>query len=262
MCRKAYTSSVTPILLCLHGWGGSKESFKELRAALAGADVDILTPDLPGFGTQKEPPTPWTVEDYAVWVKRWLLAVHPEEEILRKGLFLLGHSHGGRIAIVLTAKEMLPVSHLFLCASAGIRRARHGKRILGLMLAKVGKVFFKAPGLSALEPTGKKLLYKLVRVHDYEQASPLMQQTLMLVTAEDLKPLLPNIHVPTDIFWGELDGMTPVQDGILMEQLIPGSTLRTYPETRHAVHRDRAVEIGEVIRKYAWHEKMKEMKQQ
>ncbi len=235
-----------PVLVCLHGWGGSKESFTELRAALAGTNLEILTPDLPGFGDEPDPPKPWTVEDYTAWTDAWVRA-HVSAEQLRDGIFLLAHSHGGRIAITLAARQAFPIRHLLLCAAAGIRRPRHFKRIIGLTLAKAGKTLLSIPGIRRLQPLGKKFLYRLVRVHDYEQANPVMRQTLINVTAEDLRGLLPKIAVPTDLFWGERDGMTPLADGKLMHERIPGSTLHTYPETRHGVHRDRAKEIAEVV---------------
>jgi pimeloyl-ACP methyl ester carboxylesterase len=232
-------------LLCLHGWGGSSASFTELRAALAKTDITILTPDLPGFGAEPEPAHPFTVEEYANWVEAYLKKELPNTD--HKSLCILGHSHGGRIGIVLASRKTLPITHLYLCAAAGIRRPRHFKRLIGLMLAKTGKFFLSIPGLKQLAPLGKNFLYKLVRVHDYEQASPLMRQTLILVTQEDLRPLLPQISIPTDLFWGTEDGMTPLADGQLMHQLIPGSRLHTYPGVRHAVHRAKATEIAEVI---------------
>ena len=61
-------------------------------------------------------------------------------------LFLLGHSHGGRIAIKLVAEGKIKPDHLFLCAAAGIRHPRNIKRILGLTLAKTGKVFLRIRG--------------------------------------------------------------------------------------------------------------------
>jgi pimeloyl-ACP methyl ester carboxylesterase len=231
------------VLLCLHGWGGSKESFTELRRALEGSSISVLAPDLPGFGDEPEPRSPWTNDDYADWV----------EDYARRNIhgpfWLLGHSHGGRIALKLVTRKSLPIKRLFLCASAGIKRPRHLKRIIGLTLAKSGKFFLSLPGAKMLEPLGKKLLYKLVRVHDYEKASPMMRQTLIRVTGEDLRPLLAHVKVPTDIFWGTDDGMTPVADAKVMHKEIEGSKLHLYKGVRHGVHRDRAKEIAGVIRK-------------
>ena len=121
------------------------------------------------------------------------------------------------------------------------------------MLAKTGGIFLSIPGLRRLQPLGRKLLYRLVRVHDYEKARPVMRATLMRVSAEDLRSLLPKIRVGTDIFWGELDGMTPVSDAQVIHRGIRGSRVHTFKGVRHAVHRDRAAEIAETIRKHLRH---------
>ncbi|MDD5623113.1 MAG: alpha/beta hydrolase [Candidatus Peribacteraceae bacterium] len=237
------------VLLCLHGWGGSKESFAELRAILEGENVEILTPDLPGFGAEPEPKEPWNVHDYADWVEEWFQeTLRPTPYALRP-LHLLGHSHGGRIALVLAARKTLPVEHLFLCAAAGIRRPSL-KRALGQALALGGKKILSLPLIDKLQPTARSVLYKVLRTHDYERASPVMQQTLVKVVEEDLTPLLKEITVPTDLFWGEKDTMTPLRDGRIMHSAIPGSVLHTFAGTGHRVHRDRALEIAEVIRSH------------
>ena len=262
MLRCSYMKTV---LLCLHGWGGSKESFTELRQALQGTDLEILTPDLPGFGAEPEPDRAWSTDDYADWVARWLrqrMENGSLDRLGRKmdgGILLLGHSHGGRIAIKLAARQssalptthypLLTISHLFLCAAAGIRHPRHFKRIIGLMLAKTGKFFLSIPGIKALQPLGKKFLYCLVRVHDYEKASPVMRETMIKVSAEDLTPLLSRIAIPTDIFWGTDDGMTPVTDAHLMKKLISQSKLHIFEGTRHGIHKEKATEIATSIRK-------------
>ena len=230
-------------LVCLHGWGGSSESFTELRSALKGVNIRILTPDLPGFGSEPEPKNACDTNAYAAWALSYI-----QNNVTTKGLLLLGHSHGGRICIKLATTGSLHIDHLFLCAAAGIRHPRHLKRIIGLSLAKSGKFFLSIPGLRALEPLGKKLLYKLVRVHDYEKASDIMRQTLIRVSKEDLRPILKKIQIPCDIFWGKEDRMTPFADAIVMEKEITNAVLHSYSGVRHAVHRDRAEEIAKVIR--------------
>ena len=235
---------MTKTIVCLHGWGASKESFTELRSALAGSGIEILAPDLPGFGQEPEPSAPWNVDDFADWVTTFI------RKNVSGPFHLLGHSNGGRIALKLAWRQTqsLNIEHLYLCASAGIRHPRHIKRIIGLSLAKGGKVLLKIPGCRRLEPLGKKLLYKLVRVHDYELASKVMRQTLIRVSAEDLRPLLKSIEVPTDIFWGKEDGMTPFSDALVMQKEIKRSVLHAFDGIRHRVHRDKAADIATVIR--------------
>jgi pimeloyl-ACP methyl ester carboxylesterase len=246
------------VLLCLHGWGGSKESFAELRAALAGSGITILTPDLPGFGDEPEPSRAWSIDDYADWVEQWL---RTQLSILNSQfsiIHLLGHSHGGRIALKLALRQStedlpltanrLPLSHLYLCASAGIHHPRHVRRAIGLILAKCGKALLSVPGLRALSGVGKKILYKLFRVHDFERASPVMRDTMIKVVREDLRPILQTITIPTDIFWGTADRMTPYSDALVMQREIPGAKLHTFPGGTHRIHRDRAQEIAGTIR--------------
>ncbi len=248
-----YTDGMSRILLCLHGWGGSKESFRELRDALKETDLLILTPDLPGFGDEPEPDRPWSVDEYADWVEQWYKR---QSDTSQQPIALLGHSHGGRIAIKLAARHSpltthnspLLISHLYLCAAAGIHHPRVLRRSVGFLLAKIGALVFRIPGIRALEPQGKKVLYRLMRVHDYERASPIMRETMRRVRNEDLTTHLSSITVPTDIFWGTDDTMTPLKDGRLMHRLIKGSHLHVFPGIRHRVHRDKAQDIASVIR--------------
>lgn len=228
-------------LLCLHGWGASHESFNELREALKNDPVRVIAPDLPGFGESDEPGSAWSVDDYVDFVE----ALVKEQS---NDVMLLGHSFGGRIAIKLAARDHQQMKHLYLCASAGLRQKRYWKREVGHTVSKIGKSILKIPGLNLMEGVSKKVLYKLLRAHDYEQASPLMKETMIKVINEDLEPYLEKIEVPTDLFWGTDDSMTPVSDGILMNKKIVHSKLHTFKNVRHRVHRDKAESIADVIR--------------
>ncbi|MDP7247938.1 MAG: alpha/beta fold hydrolase, partial [Candidatus Peribacteraceae bacterium] len=160
----------SPILLCLHGWGGSSESFNELRDALDNADLKILTPDLPGFGGEPESDHPFSVDDFASWTEQWLGRKFNELSIVNCQLPVLsevevsivGHSFGGRIAIKLATRGNLKIDHLFLCASAGIKRPKHIKRVISLSIAKTGNAILSIPGLRILKNTARSFLYKVL----------------------------------------------------------------------------------------------------
>ncbi len=245
MMNKASTN--TPILLCLHGWGGSKESFDLLREALKDKPIEIITPELPGFGNEPEPKNPLSVNDYAKWVVNYIQDTR--YKIQDTGLFVLGHSHGGRIAIKIASemKDDIKIDHLFLCAAAGIKHPKHIRRIIGLTISKTGNAILSIPGVKKLKPIMKKLMYKILRVHDYEKASEVMRKTMIQVSSEDLRPNLKEIDIETDIFWGTDDGYTPFSDAKIMEAEIKNSTLHSYKGIKHKVHKDKAKEIAEVI---------------
>ena len=231
-------------LLCLHGWGRnvSHEAFSELREALKNSPVRVITPDLPGFGKSPDPPRPWSVSDYADCVEELVKTLDLRD------VLLLGHSFGGRIAIKIASRRPPWVSHLYLCGAAGVGRDLLIRRRFWLAVAKCGNAFFLLPGLSLLKNFFRKLLYKLLRVRDYAEASEKMRQTMAVVISEDLTPLLEKITVPTDLFWGEKDTLTPLRDGQLMNKKIVQSKLHVFPGVRHRVHIERAQEIAGVIR--------------
>lgn len=229
-------------LLCLHGWGATHASFQELRDAMQGDPVRIIAPDLPGFGESGDLPAAWSTDDYADFVDELVQVLKLHD------VFLLGHSHGGRIAIKLAARGAPWILHLFLCAAAGIRRSKHWKRCLGIYVAALGKSFFSIPGLRRFQRLARTYLYKLLMVHDYERAEGALKETMIRVINEDITPLLSAITVPTDLFWGEEDTMTPLKDGEIMNKKIVQSVLHTFEGVRHRVHRDRAAEVAEVIR--------------
>lgn len=254
-------------------------AFDALRLALADTSIQVIAPDLPGFGKSGEPPFPWTVDDYAHCIEELVLKLDLQN------VHLLGHSFGGRIAIKLAARqgkqchaEEAPaalrdaphslrsfgapqgdttgavtkhvpwISHLYLCAAAGVGRDLHIRRVFWLTLAKFGNAFLSLPLLRTLKPLARKTLYRLLRVRDYEEASERMRQTMGLIVAENLTPLLEKITVPTDLFWGSKDTLTPLADGQLMNKKIVQSKLHIYEGMRHRVHIERAKEIAEIIR--------------
>lgn len=235
------TGEGTP-LLCLHGWAASHESFTELRKALEHDPVRLIVPDLPGCGETEEPPVPWGLPEYVDWLEEIVSTLHVPR------FSLLGHSHGGRIAISYAATQPQRLDRLYLCAAAGIYHQRDVTRDVGAFLSRCGHVILGAPGFARLRPLAQKFLRKILRAHDYDTATPMMRATMGRVLAEDMTSHLPMIQVPTEIFWGEDDATTPLSDANLLNKKIVHSRLHVFPSVRHAVHRERAREIAEVLR--------------
>ena len=230
-------------LLCLHGWGGSHESFTELREAMCSDHVRIIAPDLPGFGESDDPSESWSVDDYANFVEELV------KELNLSNVLLLGHSFGGRISIKLASRKCEWIDHLYLCASAGIKNREYVKKKIGAFLACIGNAIFSLPLLKSAKAYARKVLYKLLRVHDYERTSGVMRITMMRVIEESLESLLEAVSVATDIFWGTKDRITSLRDGKIMNKKIVQSNLHIFSGVKHKVHRDRAAEISDVIRR-------------
>src|SRR5690242_12148811 len=86
-----------PPICLLHGWGGEARSMWPVHQRLAETHR-VCSLDFPGFGRSAIPPTTWGVEDYAQCVRGWI------EDIGLVRPVVIGHSHGGRVAIKMAAQ--------------------------------------------------------------------------------------------------------------------------------------------------------------
>ncbi|MEA3292985.1 MAG: alpha/beta hydrolase, partial [Patescibacteria group bacterium] len=81
------------LILILHGWGGSSDSWVEVIKILSNQGYKIICPDLPGFGKTQKPNYSWELGDYRNFVKKFI------ENLNLEKFYLLGHSFGGAIAV-------------------------------------------------------------------------------------------------------------------------------------------------------------------
>ena len=95
-------------ILALHYWAGAGREFDALHPLLP-AHTRLLAPDLPGFGQQPAPlHFDYSVRAYADWVADYLA------EYRVKNFTLLGHSMGGKIALLLAARRPAGLRRLVL----------------------------------------------------------------------------------------------------------------------------------------------------
>src|SRR4030042_663429 len=209
-------------IVFLHGWGAQKEKLLPLGKSLAQEKWQVLIPDLPGFGKSDPPPKPWKVDDYALFINRFLKRIWGQKKI-----YFLGHSFGGRLALKVAASFPDQVAGVVLVDSAGISRANVFKRLLFLGLARIGKKIFPKSQIY------RRLLYKLARAHDYEKTKGVIRETFKLVIGEDLKPILKKIKSPILILWGKKDRETKYTDDKIIKTEVRNSKLISFRGMGH-----------------------------
>lgn len=218
-----------PILL-LHGWGGQIESMDPIANALA-PHFSATSIDFPGHGESSLPPRPWQVSDFLDAT----LKIMDRLDLRQPGI--VAHSFGGRVSIKLAAGHPQRASKILFTAGAGVvPPASLGKRLKRLVGATAGKLravaHSAAPSTdSMVERMGQKL-FPYLASRDYKNAGEL-RQTLGLVVAEDLTPLLDKIHSKCLLVWGDQDRDTPLYCGETMKRLIPDSELIVFPGAGH-----------------------------
>ena len=213
-------------LLFLHGWGVSSGLFAPILDALQEGHR-LIVPDLPGFGATPEPDVPWSVHEYAAWCSALLDRLGVET------CDLIGHSNGGRIGIVMAATYPGRVRRMVLAGSAGIRPRRTLRGVARVRFYKALRMVERSVLIPAALRRAAGRNADQRGSADYRAVSGVMRGTLVRIVNEDLRTLLPHLDLPVLLIWGDQDTETPLDDGRLMERLIPDAGLVVFEGAGH-----------------------------
>jgi pimeloyl-ACP methyl ester carboxylesterase len=224
-------------LYVVHGWTYSLERWKTFSELIKSAGIEPIFLKVPGLTSDLK--SPWSLDDYVLWLKNELKAEKDE-------IVLLGHSNGGRISLAYMLNEKPKnIAKLILIDSAGVQN----KGILNVLK----KFVFKQASVIGKKVTSndatKKAFYKLARVSDYYSASPIMKQTMINLLKSDGKLDYSEITVPTIIIWGEKDTTTPIKQGKFLANTIPTSQLSIVKDAKHAPYFTHPEEVADIIAK-------------
>lgn len=144
--------------------------------------------DFYGFGKSKAE-RPLTLYDYADAIQEIIDAYGMKEVVL------VGHSFGGRVAILL-ASRLKNVKGIVLVDSAGMKPKNTLKKSMCKLKYKLRKAF----GLST----------SMCGSEDYRALDEVMKVTFKNVVNLYLEDLLPKIDCPALLIWGKRDKDTPL----------------------------------------------------
>lgn len=201
-------------IILLHGWGQNIAMMDPLGNYLK-ANHKITIVDLPGFGLSEEPPFAYDIFDYVELLHDLVLELKIEKPIL------IGHSFGGRIAIVYGSKY--DVKKMVLFGSPCVRHEYKSKKQSFFKIMKKIKVF--NPLLNTLK--------KHMGSADYRNATPRMRDILVKVINQDLSEYAKKIKCSVLLVWGEDDTAVPVSEAKELDELLTDSALITLPGTHY-----------------------------
>ena len=202
------------IILFLHGWGGSIKSFEFVSKNLDD-NYKLLFIDFPPFGKSEEPKIPYTIYDYENIVIKLL-----DKENVKKPI-IVGHSFGGRVAILLASHGF--AEKIVLVDSAGLKPKRHINYYFKIYKYKL----LKKMGIKT--NSGSK---------DYKSLTPICKKTFVNIVNTNLENYAKNIDVPTLIFWGEKDKETPMYMAKKLNKIIKNSELVIIKNAGHFSYLD------------------------
>lgn len=234
--------SGTPVLL-LHGWGSSSDVYRGIINTLKDR-CRLIAPDFPGCGKSDIMDSPWTLQNYCDFVLEFLNKLGIENPIM------IGHSHGGRVTLYMTASGMLNPSKIVLLDAAGLIPKKSFKQ---KFRAKSFKAIKTVLSLPVVKNFSAGLLDK-ARKHygsaDYNAAPEVLRHTLVSLVNTDIRELLPNIKCPSLLIWGENDTATPLEDAKTMEKLIPDAGLCVIKGTGHFSFCERPFEAHAILNSF------------
>ncbi len=207
-------------LIILHGWGSNKNLMKQTFGNYMDGFRHIYI-DLPGFGNSTCS-TALTTTDVARIVELFMIHINAQKDII------MGHSFGGKVALVLEPKILV------LVASAGIYVEKPLKIKAKIALFKL----FKLLGLSKFR--------SLFVADDAKKLSEYMYQTFKNVVNEDFSDEFSKYEGRALLFWGKEDTATPLSSAQKIHELIKDSALEVY-EGDHYFFMKNAADISKHI---------------
>ncbi len=230
-----------PVIL-MHGWGCNHTTLQSIASVLE-PYRKVYNVDFPGFGSSPEPPEVWGVNQYSVLIEKLIDLEGIKQPIL------LGHSFGGRVAIVLGSRRK-DIDKIILVDAAGVKPKRSMNYYLKIYGYKFSKWLTRK--LYGEEKAKKIVESRLAKraSSDYLAASTKMRAVLSKVVNEDLRHLMPEISAPTLLVWGEKDTATPLQDAHIMEKLIPDAGLVVFEGCGHYSFLDNPFKFSAVLRSF------------
>lgn len=235
------------LILILHGWGGSSDSWLQMQKILAKNGFKVIILDFPGFGRSVTPPVPWGIKDYENFLSDFIKEAH---SAFAEPFFLLGHSFGGRVAVRFTVDHPEKIKSLILCDSAGIKPKLGFKTRMIFFTAIIGNAIFTPKHLVRFKNSARSFFYAFLRRKDYVKTKGTMRKTIIKVLEEDLLPELPMIKAKTLIVWGSADKMVPVKYARIFKEKITNSQLEILPKIGHSPHLEVPEKLAEIIIKF------------
>ncbi len=253
LARRMGRADRTP-LVCLHGFGGDKETWLLLAAAL-GPMVPLTALDLPGHGESSMPAAstgPLTIGRHA----RAALAAMDQLGIQRA--VVCGNSMGGGVALRLAVDHPERVAGLVLVSSVGSDMHHHaavaawrtGKNPLIPEEHEIDDFIAAALDGPTHIPISVIRYVATTRARAATRLRKLFDDFTSHHGAEGVPEDLSSVRVPALILHGETDPIISRSDAETLHQRLAGSELHHLPKVGHAPQLEAPRRTAQLVRDF------------
>lgn len=214
-----------PPLVLLHGILGDSRDWRPQLEALPDS-LDVIAWDAPGCGQSSDPDESVSASDYADWLAGLMDALDAVPA------HIAGLSWGGGLALELYQRHPDTVASLILADTYAGWKGSLPPEVVAERLASCLRESEMAPdefipdwipGL-VTDDAPQELREEIISImSDFHPAG---YRAMAVAFADlDLRPVLPQIRVPTLLVWGEDDRRSPLSVGRQMSDSIPAARL-------------------------------------
>ncbi len=252
-------------MVILHGWKLEKpvsDGFLPLAEILAkNLPIEIIIPDLPGFGQSVLPKKKfiksdytdlsddpdeaeeimedgWSVWDYSDWLEEFLHILKLENPVL------YGHSFGCRIISRFLLRNQNFAGKIILTGAAGVRLPLSWRQKISQTIAK------SFPLAKKIIPRKIQqfIIKKVFGARDWGACPPEMKKTFQKVIAEPcISPHLKEITNEVLLIWGHDDQITPLAAAKIFHKKLKNSSLKVLKKGRHGIHHTHTQKIAYLV---------------
>lgn len=215
------------INIFLHGWQREGKDFNELIETQNIKDYLLI--DFPPFGESGDI-SKWNMFTYV----NMLISLMDYLKIDKCNL--IGHSFGGRVAIILSALKRDRVNKTVLLNAAGMKSRWSLKKFIKIQTYK-----FKRHMGYDVSKYGS---------NDYLALSSEMREVFKSVVSTYLEEYAKQIECQTLIIYGEMDCETPVYMAKRLNKLIKNSRLEIIKNAGHFCFIESKFQVGKMIKEY------------
>jgi len=241
-------------VLCLHGLGGDHRGLVDMATGLT--DVNVVIPDLPGYGTTDPMPGTHSLVNYADAVAEL------RAELGLDRCHLVGHSLGASIALVHAARHGAGLRSLALLnpvSTASNMTATLGKlyyRIAAALPAPVARFWLASkPAVYVADAfvikTRDRARRRWILEQDYENyrraSVPAMIESFLSYYETPFEDHAATLGMPTLLVTGTRDGIAPPAVVTALANRVRSADLRVVPDVGHLVPMEEPGRIAALV---------------
>jgi 3-oxoadipate enol-lactonase len=239
-----------PLVVLLHGIGGSGRSWRHQLTGLADA-FTVVAWDARGYGGSSDPPEGWTIADFADDLAALL------DQLGTERAHVVGMSMGGVIALAFAARHPQRLARLVLadtyCGGGTLppaeRQARLERRLAAVASGSLAQFARERAGevLSSQAPPALRAEVKAIMAALHPAG---YRQAAIALANADYRPVLSSITAPTLVIWGSEDRVLSRAESERLAAGIPGARLAIIEGAGHASNQERPEEFNRLVRAF------------